>query len=53
MKICFIVGAFPNMKCGIGDYTSKVAEELAKTGNEVHIITSKKSKSSIQCASYP
>ncbi len=42
MKICFIVGAFPNMKCGIGDYTSKVAEELAKTGNEVHIITSKK-----------
>ena len=30
MKICFIVGAFPMMKCGVGDYTSKLAEELAK-----------------------
>lgn len=30
MKICFIVGAFPKMKCGVGDYTNKLAEELAK-----------------------
>lgn len=40
MKICFIVGAYPTMKCGVGDYTSKLAEELAKNGNEVHVITS-------------
>ena len=40
MKICFIVGAFPTMKCGVGDYTNKLAEELAKKGNEVHVITS-------------
>ncbi len=42
MKICLIVGAFPKMKCGIGDYTHRLAEELAKDGNEVHIITSKR-----------
>jgi len=42
VKICFIVGAFPNMKCGVGDYTHRLAEELAKRQNEVHIITSKK-----------
>ena len=39
--MCFIVGAFPKMKCGIGDYTCKLAEEFASQGNEVHIITSK------------
>lgn len=42
MKICFIVGAYPTMKCGVGDYTSVLAEELAKKGNEVHVITSEK-----------
>lgn len=42
MKICFIVGAFPKMKCGVGDYTCKLAEELAKKGNEVHVITSER-----------
>ena len=40
MKICFITGAFPNMKCGIGDYTFKLSNELAKLGNEVSVITS-------------
>lgn len=42
MKICFIVGSFPYMDCGIGDYTSMVAYELANKGNEVSVITSKK-----------
>ncbi len=42
MKVCFIVGAFPDMKCGIGDYTYKLAEELGKKGFEIHVITSKK-----------
>lgn len=42
MKICFIVGAFPMMKCGVGDYTCKLAEELARQNNEVHIITSER-----------
>lgn len=46
MKICFIVGAYPTMKCGVGDYTSVLAEELAKKGNEVHVITSERADSS-------
>lgn len=45
MRICFIVGAYPTMKCGVGDYTSVLAEELAKHGNEVHVITSKRADS--------
>lgn len=48
MKMCFIVGAFPKMKCGIGDYTCKLAEEFAKQGNEVHIITSKHADTSFK-----
>lgn len=30
------------MKCGVGDYTYKLAEEIAKSGIEVHVITSSK-----------
>lgn len=48
MKICFIVGAFPPMKCGIGDYCSKVAMELAKNGNEIYAITSTKATTKIE-----
>lgn len=44
MKICFIVGAFPPMKCGIGDYTNLLGEELVKMGHEVTIITSTNAK---------
>ena len=46
MKICFIVGAYPTMKCGVGDYTSILAEKLAKKENEVHVITSNKADAS-------
>lgn len=42
MKVCFIVGAFPNMKCGVGDYTYNIAKRLAKNNMEVYIITSTK-----------
>ncbi len=42
MKICFIVGSFPYMNCGVGDYTNMLAKALANSGNEVSIITSKK-----------
>ncbi|MCR6513734.1 glycosyltransferase [Clostridium sp. LY3-2] len=43
MKICFIVGAFPNMKCGVGDYTHMLAKCLSEE-NDVEIITSSKVK---------
>ena len=48
MKICFIVGAFPTMKCGVGDYCSKVAKELAKNGHEIYVITSKKASPEVE-----
>lgn len=41
MKICFIVGAFFPMKCGVGDYTLNLAKNLSKYGNDISIITSK------------
>jgi len=46
MKICFIVGAFPTMKCGVGDYTYNLVSELAEENNEVSVITSEKAQNS-------
>lgn len=40
MKIYFIVGSFPPMKCGVGDYTFNLANELSNFSNDVHVITS-------------
>lgn len=44
MKICFIVGAFPNMKCGVGDYTYMLAKELSALNHDVSVITSASAK---------
>jgi len=30
MKICFIVGAFQTMKCGVGDYSYNFIKAIAK-----------------------
>ena len=46
MKICFIVGAFPAMKCGVGDYSYNLIKEIAKSDNEVSVITSEQAKNS-------
>ncbi len=46
MRICFIVGAFPKMKCGVGDYTYNLALELAKT-NEIYVITSSRASNKL------
>lgn len=41
LKICFIVGNLPPVKCGIGDYTYRLLEELEKDDNlELSVITS-------------
>lgn len=48
MRICFIVGAFPKMKCGVGDYCSKLAKELVNNENEIYVITSTKAISNIE-----
>lgn len=45
MRICFIVGAFPPMKCGIGDYTYNLCRELKNLGMDIDVITSSNSES--------
>jgi len=40
MKVCMISGSFPNMKCGVGDYTANLSRELAKDGICIDVITS-------------
>ena len=39
MKICMISGAYPAMKCGIGDYTARLVAQLAEHGLEVDVLT--------------
>jgi len=40
MKVCMVSGTFPNMKCGVGDYTYRLSCELKKLGIELDVITS-------------
>lgn len=44
MKVCMISGSFPNMKCGVGDYTAVLSRELAKNGICIDVITSSNSE---------
>ena len=48
MKICFILGSFPYMDCGVGDYTSMLANALANEKNEVSVITSIKANNKVK-----
>ncbi len=41
MRVCFISGSYPPIRCGIGDYTQKLTTALAKQGVSVSIITSR------------
>lgn len=43
MKILFISGTFPPIKCGVGDYTYMLCKELAK-GQNISVLTSKEAK---------
>jgi glycosyltransferase involved in cell wall biosynthesis len=38
-KILFIVGAFPRLPCGVGDYTYHLAQNLSSQGLDIHILT--------------
>jgi glycosyltransferase involved in cell wall biosynthesis len=40
MKICLVTGSFPEMRCGVGDYTRCLANELTKAGHQVTVLTS-------------
>jgi len=39
MKVCMVSGAFPPMRCGIGDYTARLVAELACQGIEVDVLS--------------
>jgi len=39
MKIALITGSFPNHPCGVGDYTARLAEQLALKGATVYVLT--------------
>lgn len=41
IKVLFISGGFPNMLCGVGDYTFSLAQELASLDVDVHVLTTK------------
>ena len=46
MRVLIVTGSFPPMRCGIGDYSQSLAEELAKNHNiNVAILTSLTGKS--------
>ncbi|MDJ0752990.1 MAG: glycosyltransferase [Ardenticatenaceae bacterium] len=45
MKINFITGAYPPLRCGIGDFVSRLAGEVARLGHVTQVITAKKAHS--------
>ena len=42
MNVCMITGSFPNLPCGVGDYTYRLAKALSGRGTDIHILTSKR-----------
>lgn len=41
IRVLLVSGSYPPMKCGVGDYTARLAEALAQTGQvEVGVLTS-------------
>ena len=42
MRVAIISGSYPNMKCGVGDYTRVLVDFINKIGIKVKVITSKK-----------
>ncbi len=40
MNICLISGSFPPARCGVGDYTARLASALAQEKHQVVVITS-------------
>ena len=45
MRVLLVAGAFPPLHCGIGDYTARLAEELANDeGTKVAVLTKEESK---------
>jgi glycosyltransferase involved in cell wall biosynthesis len=48
MKIGFVTGEYPPMEGGVGAFTRELAKEFGRTGNEVHVITSRRARPKIE-----
>lgn len=42
ISVCFVSCSFPKDKCGVGDYSYRLAEALSNMGIKVSVITSSK-----------
>ena len=40
VRICLVSGTYPPARCGVGDYTERLAEALVDRGAEVSVVTS-------------
>mgnify|MGYP001580367953 FL=1 len=38
-KAAMVTGSFPDDPCGVGDYTARLSQELAKQGMHVYVLT--------------
>lgn len=53
MKVLLVTGSFPSMKCGVGDYSSYLANALAQySRNQVAVLTSNNREVVISSESY-
>ncbi len=43
MRVCFVSGSYPPIRCGIGDFTQRLAAALTQQGVDVVVLTSKDS----------
>jgi len=41
MKVCLISGTWSGMRCGVGDYTARLAQALSDQGEQVMVLTSR------------
>jgi len=46
LRVLMIVGSWPPIHCGVGDYTSKLNDRLVGLGLDMHVLTSQKAKHS-------
>ena len=43
MRVCFVSGSYPPVRCGIGDYLQQLCHALSEQGTSVDVITSAES----------
>lgn len=38
LRVCFVTGSYPPERCGVGDYTERLAEALTQRGHEIAVV---------------